>query len=82
MDRRFTCIILIFMVILTSCSRTDTQLKGQLDLIESIIEKLPIIGKNNKKKNGNSIFSLKTPKKRQHTTYQHLVFLLVSKLLT
>lgn len=39
MDRRFTCIILIFMVILTSCSRTDTQLKGQLDLIESIIEK-------------------------------------------
>lgn len=39
MGRRFTYIILIFMVILTSCSRTDTQLKGQLDLIESIIEK-------------------------------------------
>lgn len=38
MDRRFTGIMLIFMVILTSCSRTDTQLKGQLDLIESIIE--------------------------------------------
>lgn len=39
MDRRFIGIMLIFMVILTSCSRTDTQLKGQLDLIESIIEK-------------------------------------------
>lgn len=38
MDRRFIGIMLIFMVILTSCSRTDTQLKGQLDLIESIIE--------------------------------------------
>ncbi|MBQ2244080.1 MAG: hypothetical protein II318_07730 [Bacteroidales bacterium] len=39
MDRRFTGIILIFIIILTACNHTDTQLKGQLDLIESIIEK-------------------------------------------
>lgn len=39
MGRRFTGIILIFIIILTACNHTDTQLKGQLDLIESIIEK-------------------------------------------
>ena len=39
MGRRFTGIILIFIIILTACNHADTQLKGQLDLIESIIEK-------------------------------------------
>ncbi len=39
MGRRFTGIILIFIIILTACNHTDTQLKGQLDLIDSIIEK-------------------------------------------